>query len=80
MASQENITHTGYSNEFGKPIGNDVDKWFEHGVKTVGPAADSEFCTRTQTLYIILFVIAFIILATVIMVPIIVGNSKQNGN
>ncbi|CAF0820385.1 unnamed protein product [Rotaria sordida] len=78
MASQENTQRSGYTNKFGKPISNDVDQWFAQGVKSVGPPIHSEFCTKTQTFYIILFVIGFIVLATVIIVPIIIGNMKQS--
>ncbi|CAF3319600.1 unnamed protein product [Rotaria socialis] len=78
MSYEENAARAGYTNEFGQPIGNDVDKWFEYGVKTGGPEFETGFCTRTQTYYILLFVVAFIVLATVIIVPIIAGNVKSS--
>ncbi|CAF1124747.1 unnamed protein product [Adineta ricciae] len=74
MATSINMMQPAYTDAAGKPIGNDVHRWFQNGVKPVGVGEKTGPCTTQTTCYIFLGIICFLLLCIIIIVPLVLAS------
>ncbi|UJR10772.1 hypothetical protein I4U23_014960 [Adineta vaga] len=74
MVTSINMMQTGYTDAYGRPIDNDVQKWFKNGVRPIGEERKSGICSSQTTCYIFLGIICFILVCVIIIVPLVIAS------
>ncbi|CAF0906749.1 unnamed protein product [Adineta steineri] len=80
MATSINMGYSGYVDAYGRPIGNDVNKWFKNGVRPVGIDTSRKPCSHLTVCYIFLGITCFILIFAAIIVPLVISSINKNNN